>query len=172
VCCVVVCRRRARGVQKLSLEFLERCLFRMYITILWSEQPHFYSSAFSFCCILLSSENFDDYFGISYTDAAFAVGHLMASAPTADIHSKQLREMFEQATVEPTPGPGLGFTLCQETIPDPAAFNSSRVRALLLQDPHNSERWLQQFQQAEGRAWEGGIDGGLNGLFGCSKVSI
>eukprot|EP00466_Bigelowiella_natans_P012086 jgi/Bigna1/85953/estExt_fgenesh1_pg.C_70094 len=113
----------------------------------------------------------------NYTDAAFAVGHLMASAPTADIHSKQLREMFEQATVEPTPGPGLGFTLCQvyrseETIPDPAAFNSSRVRALLLQDPHNSERWLQQFQQAEGRAWEGGIDGGLNGLFGCSKVSI
>jgi len=83
----------------------------------------------------------------NYTDAAFAVGHLMASAPTADIHSKQLREMFEQATVEPTPGPGLGFTLCQETIPDPAAFNSSRVRALLLQDPHNSERWLQQFQQ-------------------------
>lgn len=109
-----------------------------------------------------------------YDDAAFAVAYLMTIAPTRDLHQKQLREMFELATVQtPKPGWGLGFNLCVEELPELPVYNKNRVRALFLSDPDCTQRWLKQFKEGNnGEAWEGGIHGGLNGLFASPSVVL
>jgi len=108
-----------------------------------------------------------------YPDAAFAVGFLMSTAPTADIHSKQLREVFDQATQQPPEGLGLGYTLCLDEIEVPIMMDHMKVRALLLQEPQHASKWLEQFKQGnDGLAWDGGVHGGLNGLFAHPNVTL
>jgi len=96
----------------------------------------------------------------------------MATAPTAEIHQKQVREVLEQATVEPSSGPGLGFTLCLDELPTLEAYNATRARALVLQDPQIVVAWLNDFEKSTGQGWEGGLHGGINGLFACPGVTL
>lgn len=105
-----------------------------------------------------------------YSDAAFVVGKIMAGAPTKEMHQKQMREMFDVAFQELEDGPGKGFTLDAEAWKDLPKFDTSPVRAYVLRDPEIAAEWMDQFRERVGREWEGGIDGGLNGLFNRIEV--